>query len=282
MAKKTKDQLENELKIAQGQIQELLLEIGKLKQAIIEPYEKSPIHKADMKAIHDLKLQLEGMTYARNLFHEKNIKLRKQISELLPQISSSTDEDRNNLIRKLQTERDDLQHEVRVLKEKLKNSENAVIIDSLEASNASFQREIAQLKEDKEVLEITVKNLKHNLELSHENTLEIGKTLEESSNRYRKEIEKLEKQIWALKTENRKLWDETDYVRNVRGAGRKKNNEERVKKYITFGNLMKKGTSMKDIMGIMGISRTTYFRYLREYKEDKEFDERLHQINKAD
>ena len=104
MEKKTKDQLENELKIAQGQIQELLLEIGKLKQAIIEPYEKSPIHEADMKAIHDLKLQLEGMTYARNLFHEKNIKLRKQISELLPQISSSTDEDRNNLIRKLQEE----------------------------------------------------------------------------------------------------------------------------------------------------------------------------------
>lgn len=277
MAKKTKDQLENELKIAQGQIQELLLEIGKLKQAIIEPYEKSPIHEADMKAIHDLKLQLEGMTYARNLFHEKNIKLRKQISELLPQISSSTEDDRNNLIRKLQEERDDLQHEVRVLKEKLKNSENAVIIDSLEASNASFQREIAQLKEDKEVLEITVKNLKHSLELSHENTLEIGKTLEELSNRYRKEIEKLEKQIWALKTENRKLWDETDYVRNVRGAGRKKNNEERIKKYLTFGNLMKKGTSMEDIMGIMGISRTTYFRYLREYKEDKEIDDRLHQ-----
>ena len=277
MAKKTKDQLENELKIAQGQIQELLLEIGKLKQAIIEPYEKFPIHEADMKAIHDLKLQLEGMTYARNLFHEKNIKLRKQISELLPQISSSTEDDRNNLIRKLQEERDDLQHEVRVLKEKLKNREHAVIIDSLEASNASFQREIAQLKEDKEVLEITVKNLKHSLELSHENTLEIGKTLEESSNRYRKEIEKLEKQIWALKTENRKLWDETDYVRNVRGAGRKKNNEERIKKYLTFGNLMKKGTSMEDIMGIMGISRTTYFRYLREYKEDKEIDDRLHQ-----
>ena len=36
MAKKTKDQLESELKAAQGQVQELLLEIGKLKQANIE------------------------------------------------------------------------------------------------------------------------------------------------------------------------------------------------------------------------------------------------------
>lgn len=282
MAKKTKDQLENELKIAQGQIQELLLEIGKLKQAIIEPYEKSPIHEADMKAIHDLKLQLEGMTYARNLFHEKNIKLRKQISELLPQISSSTDEDRNNLIRKLQEERDDLQHEVCVLKEKLKNSENATLIDSLEVCNASFQREIARLEEDKEILDITVKNLKHSLELSQENVLEMERIWKDSVNTNQKEIKKLQDQIWKLKDENRKLWGETDYVRNVRGAGRKKNNEEQIKKYLAFGNLMKKGTSMKDIMEIMGISRTSYFRYLKKYKEDKEFEERLHQISKED
>ena len=282
MAKKTKDQLESELKAAQGQVQELLLEIGKLKQANIESYEQSPFREVDMKAIRDLQMKLDSMKCVCNLLQEKNNKLRKEREELLPQLSSSTDEDRNKLIRKLQEERDDLQHEVRVLKEKLKNSENAAIIESLEVCNASFQREIAQLEEDKELLELRVKDLKHSLELSHENTLEIGKELEELSNRYRKDIEGLEKQILALKAENRKLWDETDYVRNVRGAGRKKNNEERIKKYLTFGNLMKKGTSMKDIMGIMGISRTTYFRYLREYKEDKEFDERLHQISKAD
>lgn len=281
MAKKTKDQLESELKAAQGQVQELLLEIGKLKQANIESYEQSPLHEADQKAIHDLQVKLDGMKYVCNLLQEKNIKLRKEREELLPQLSGS-DEDRNKLIRKLQEERDDLQHEVRVLKEKLKNSENAAIIESLEVCNASFQREISQLKEEKELLELTVNDLKHSLELSHENTLEIGKELEKSSNRYRKEIEGVEKQILALKAENRKLWGETDYVRNVRGAGRKKNNEERIKKYLTFGNLMKNGTSMKDIMGTMGISRTTYFRYLREYKEDKEFDERLHQISKAD
>lgn len=282
MAKKTKDQLESELKAAQGQVQELLLEIGKLKQANIESYEQSPFREVDMKAIRDLQMKLDSMKCVCNLLQEKNNKLRKEREELLPQLSSSTDEDRNKLIRKLQEERDDLQHEVRVLKEKLKNSENAAIIESLEVCNASFQREIAQLEEDKELLELRVKDLKHSLELSHENTLEIGKELEELSNRYRKDIEGLEKQILALKAENRKLWGETDYVRNVRGAGRKKNNEERIKKYLTFGNLMKKGTSMKDIMGIMGISRTTYFRYLREYKEDKEFDERLHQISKAD
>ena len=282
MAKKTKDQLEVELKTAQGQIQELMLEIGKLKQANIESYEQSPIHETDQKAIHDLQIKLDGMKYVCDLLQKKNIKLRKEREELLPQLSSSTDDDRNKLIRKLQEERDDLQHEVRVLKEKLKNSENAAIIESLEVCNASFQREIAQLEEDKKVLEITVKNLKHSLELSHENTLEIERIWKDSVNSNRKEIESLEKQIWAIKAENRKLWGETDYVRNVRGAGRKKNNEERIKKYITFGNLMKKGTSMKDIMGIMGISRTTYFRYLREYKEDKEFDERLHQISKED
>lgn len=282
MAKKTKDQLESELKAAQEQVQELLLEIGKLKQVSMESYELSPLREVDMKAIRDLQMKLDGMKYVCNLLQEKNNKLRKEREELLPQLSSSTDEDRNKLIRKLQEERDDLQHEVRVLKEKLKNSENAAIIESLEVCNASFQREIAQLEEDKELLELRVKDLKHSLELSHENTLEIGKELEELSNRYRKDIEGLEKQILALKAENRKLWGETDYVRNVRGAGRKKNNEERIKKYLTFGNLMKKGTSMKDIMGIMGISRTTYFRYLREYKEDKEFDERLHQISKAD
>lgn len=282
MAKKTKDQLEVELKTAQGQIQELLLEIGKLKQANIESYEQSPIHETDQKAIHDLQIKLDGMKYVCDLLQKKNIKLRKEREELLLQLSSSTDDDRNKLIRKLQEERDDLQHEVRVLKEKLKNSENAAIIESLEVCNASFQREIAQLEEDKKVLEITVKNLKHSLELSHENTLEIERIWKDSVNSNRKEIESLEKQIWALKAENRKLGGETDYVRNVRGAGRKINNEERIKKYLTFGNLMKKGTSMKDIMGIMGISRTTYFRYLREYKEDKEFDERLHQISKAD
>lgn len=278
MAKKTKDQLESELKAAQGQVQELLLEIGKLKQANIESYEQSPLHEADQKAIHDLQVKLDGMKYVCNLLQEKNIKLRKEREELLPQLSGS-DEDRNKLIRKLQEERDDLQHEVRVLKEKLKNSENAAIIESLEVCNASFQREISQLKEEKELLELTVNDLKHSLELSHENTLEIGKELEKSSNRYRKEIEGLEKQILALKAENRKLWGETDYVRNVRGAGRKKNNEEQIKKYLAFGNLMKKGTSMKDIMEIMGISRTSYFRYLKKYKEDKEFDERLHQIS---
>lgn len=277
MAKKTKDQLEVELKTAQGQIQELMLEIGKLKQANIESYEQSPIHETDQKAIHDLQIKLDGMKYVCDLLQKKNIKLRKEREELLPQLSSSTDDDRNKLIRKLQEERDDLQHEVRVLKEKLKNSENAAIIESLEVCNASFQREIAQLEEDKKVLEITVKNLKHSLELSHENTLEIERIWKDSVNSNRKEIESLEKQIWAIKAENRKLWGETDYVRNVRGAGRKKNNEERIKKYLTFGNLMKKGTSMEDIMGIMGISRTTYFRYLREYKEDKEIDDRLHQ-----
>lgn len=281
MAKKTKDQLESELKAAQEQVQELLLEIGKLKQVSIESYEQSPIHEADMKAIYDLQVKLDGMKYVCSLLQEKNIKLRKEREELLPQLSGS-DEDRNKLIRKLQEERDDLQHEVRVLKEKLRNSENAAIIESLEVCNASFQREIAQLEEDKEALEITVKGLKHNLELSDENVLEMERIWKDSVNSNRKEIESLEKQIWALKAENRKLWGETDYVRNVRGAGRKKNNEERIKKYLTFGNLMKKGTSMKDIMGIMGISRTTYFRYLREYKEDKEFDERLHQISKAD
>lgn len=282
MAKKTKDQLESELKAAQEQVQELLLEIGKLKQVSIESYEQSPLREVDMKAIRDLQMKLDGMKYVCNLLQEKNNKLRKEREELLPQLSSSTDEDRNKLIRKLQEERDDLQHEVRVLKEKLKNSENAAIIESLEVCNASFQREIAQLEEDKKVLEITVKNLKHSLELSHENTLEIERIWKDSVNSNRKEIDSLEKQIWALKAENRKLWGETDYVRNVRGAGRKKNNEERIKKYLTFGNLMKNGTSMKDIMGTMGISRTTYFRYLREYKEDKEFDERLHQISKAD
>ncbi len=139
MAKKTKNQLESELKAAQGQIQELLLEIGKLKQANIESYEQSPLHEADQKAIHDLQMKLDGMKCVCNLLQEKNNKLRKEREELLPQLSSSTDEDRNKLIRKLQEERDDLQHEVRVLKEKLKNSENAAIIESLEVCNASFQ-----------------------------------------------------------------------------------------------------------------------------------------------
>lgn len=282
MAKKTKDQLESELKAAQGQVQELLLEIGKLKQANIESYEQSPLREVDMKAIRDLQMKLDDMKCVCNLLQEKNNKLRKEREELLPQLSSSTDEDRNKLIRKLQEERDDLQHEVCILKEKLKNSENAAIIESLEVCNDSFQREIAQLEEDKELLELRVKDLKHSLELSHENTLEIGKELEELSNRYRKDIEGLEKQILALKAEKRKLWGETDYVRNIRGAGRKKNNEEQIKKYLAFGNLMKKGTSMKDIMEIMGISRTSYFRYLKKYKEDKEFEERLHQISKED
>lgn len=106
-------------------------------------------------------------------------------------------------------------------------------------------------------MENEVKELKFQIEGYENHFQELGKTLEKSSDYYIKTIKELQE-------ENRKLWSSSSH--NNRNAGRKKNNEEIRKRYLTFCSLMKKKTSMKDIMEIMQISRSTYYRFLKEYK----------------
>ena len=106
-------------------------------------------------------------------------------------------------------------------------------------------------------MENEVKELKFQIEGYEDHFRELGKTLEKSSDYYIKTIKELQE-------ENRKLWSSSAH--NNRNAGRKKNNEEIRKRYLTFCSLMKEKTSMKDIMEIMQISRSTYYRFLKEYK----------------
>lgn len=143
------------------------------------------------------------------------------------------------------------------MKAQLKNSRNISFLNSLEERCAALENEKKCLEEYKVFLENEVKELKFQIEGYENHFQELGKTLEKSSDYYIKTIKELQE-------ENRKLWSSSSH--NNRNAGRKKNNEEIRKRYLTFGSLMKKKTSMKDIMEIMQISRSTYYRFLKEYK----------------
>ena len=143
------------------------------------------------------------------------------------------------------------------MKAQLKNSRNISFLNSLEERCAALENEKKCLEEYKVFLENEVKELKFQIEGYENHFQELGKTLEKSSDYYIKTIKELQE-------ENRKLWSSSSH--NNRNAGRKKNNEEIRKRYLTFCSLMKKKTPMKDIMEIMQISRSTYYRFLKEYK----------------
>ncbi len=138
-------------------------------------------------------------------------------------------------------------------------------IADIDSERRQLKFENKRLKKDNEVLKQKVEDLENSVDESHKNTTAIGKTMEESSEFYLKQIQELQE-------ENRKLRSQTEPIHNARGAGRKKNDAAWIKKYVEFCSLVKDGKTMADIMGKMQISRSTYFRFMRSYKEDLELD----------
>lgn len=155
-----------------------------------------------------------------------------------------------------------------------KNDSNKVVLEcqilkkeiaDIDSERRQLKFENKRLKKDNEVLKQKVEDLANSVNESHKNTIAVGKTMEESSEFYLKQIQELQE-------ENRKLRSQTELVHNARGAGRKKNDAAWIKKYVEFCSLVKDGKTMADIMGKMQISRSTYFRFMKSYKEDLELD----------
>ena len=155
-----------------------------------------------------------------------------------------------------------------------KNDSNKVVLEcqilkkeiaDIDSERRQLKFENKRLKKDNEVLKQKVEDPENSVNESHKNTIAVGKTMEESSEFYLKQIQELQE-------ENRKLRSQTELVHNARGAGRKKNDAAWIKKYVEFCSLVKDGKTMADIMGKMQISRSTYFRFMKSYKEDLELD----------
>ena len=94
----------------------------------------------------------------------------------------------------------------------------------------------------------------------------------------KQEIERLERSIYSkhlayleLEAELYKIQQQKDLIHNARGAGRKVDYDKRAKQREEFGMLYEDGYSEKQIMSIMGISRSSYFRIKKRYKTHKQF-----------
>lgn len=222
---------------------------GKTKKQILQELEES------QKRIQELQQEADRLKNY-SFIHESDQKLIHNL-RLQAQISAKNEEEVNQFIEQIKAERDESDKKLRQMKAQLKNSRNISFLNSLEERCAALENEKKCLEEYKVFLENEVKELKFQIEGYENHFQELGKTLEKSSDYYIKTIKELQE-------ENRKLWSSSSH--NNRNAGRKKNNEEIRKRYLTFCSLMKKKTSMKDIMEIMQISRSTYYRFLKEYK----------------
>lgn len=134
MAGKTKKQIMQELEESQKRIQELQQETDSLKNY-------SFIHESDQKLLHNLRLQAEGHKYVIDLVRKKNIQLKKEASELQAQISAKNEEEINQFIEQIKSERDKLAKEVRKMETKLKNSREILFLNSLEGRCASLEND---------------------------------------------------------------------------------------------------------------------------------------------
>lgn len=134
MAGKTKKQILQELEESQKRIQELQQETDSLKNY-------SFIHESDQKLLHNLRLQAEGHKYVIDLVWKKNIQLKKEASELQAQISAKNEEEINQFIEQIKSERDKLAKEVRKMETKLKNSREILFLNSLEGRCASLEND---------------------------------------------------------------------------------------------------------------------------------------------
>lgn len=134
MTGKTKKQILQELEESQKRIQELQQETDSLKNY-------SFIHESDQKLLHNLRLQAEGHKYVIDLVRKKNIQLKKEASELQAQISAKNEEEINQFIEQIKSERDKLAKEVRKMETKLKNSRDILFLNSLEGRCASLEND---------------------------------------------------------------------------------------------------------------------------------------------
>lgn len=134
MAGKTKKQILQELEESQKRIQELQQETDSSKNY-------SFIHESDQKLLHNLRLQAEGHKYVIDLVRKKNIQLKKEASELQAQISAKNEEEINQFIEQIKSERDKLAKEVRKMETKLKNSREILFLNSLEGRCASLEND---------------------------------------------------------------------------------------------------------------------------------------------
>lgn len=134
MTGKTKKQILQELEESQKRIQELQQEADRLKNY-------SFIHESDQKLLHNLRLQAEGHKYVIDLVRKKNIQLKKEASELQAQISAKNEEEINQFIEQIKSERDKLAKEVRKMETKLKNSREILFLNSLEGRCASLEND---------------------------------------------------------------------------------------------------------------------------------------------
>lgn len=134
MVGKTKKQILQELEESQKRIQELQQETDSLKNY-------SFIHESDQKLLHNLRLQAEGHKYVIDLVRKKNIQLKKEASELQAQISAKNEEEINQFIEQIKSERDKLAKEVRKMETKLKNSREILFLNSLEGRCASLEND---------------------------------------------------------------------------------------------------------------------------------------------
>lgn len=253
-----------ELIEAKTQIQQLQRDISALNDENNAAYEKSSYYKADQACIKDL---------------------QSQVKTLKSQLSHSREEKRkaDEEIRLLNLERDtaveNMAYAQDMRSDAYKDSWHyKALTHELEVAHSDYRRlkyENKQLKENEEVLKQRVEDLEHSVAERHKETVEAYQEMEEYTKRYASETRALQKKVWKLQAENKKLIERSGNTeKNPFGAGRKKNDAAYIKRYVEFSSLVRKGMSMEDIMGTMQISRSTYFRFLKVFKEDHEIDER--------
>lgn len=268
MAKETlreeNKRLIQELEDARLQIDLLRKEVSKINNDTNAAYENSSFYEADQACIRDLKQQVEMLK--RQLSHSR--KEREKASEEIRLLTI----EKNVAVERMADAQNSRNGSYK------KTGSYKILSKELEAVHRECRElklENKKLKEDKELLEQRVSDLEHSLEEADKNTDKLGKTMEESSDYYIKQIKQLQ-------AENEKLRKNQtgEPVHNARNAGRKKNDATYMKRYAEFADLVRNGKGMAEVMEQMKISRSTYFRFLKLYREDKVLDEREDSIMK--
>lgn len=242
MARETNAQLKKELEEARETAKDLMLKLGRMNKKANTAYEQSPLYEANQNQIATLNKKCDQL---QKSLDDAKLTIRQLEVNIEIMGANAEKNDSNKALLECQ----------------LLKKDNV----ELHSERRSLIFENKKLKEDNEVLKQKVEDLENSVNESHKNTIAVGKTMEESSEFYLKQIQELQE-------ENRKLRNQTEPVHNARGAGRKKNDATYMKRYAEFANLVRKGNNMTEIMELMEISRSTYFRFMKSYKEDLEFD----------
>lgn len=264
-------QLLQELKEARAQIQRLQQMVEKLNDATDEAYLKSSYYEADQACMRYLKNQVETLKSQLSNSQEKNRKANEEIKLL--------NLERDSAIENMAYAQD-------IRSDAYKDSWHyKTLTHELEVAHSDYRRlkyVNDQLKENNELLKQRVEDLEHSVAERHKETVEAYQEMEEYTKRYASETKELQKKVWALQAENKKLIERSGNTeKNPFGAGRKKNDKTYMKRYVEFCDLARKGMSMTEIMETMQISRSTYFRFLKGYKEDCEMDAIHEEIMKS-